>query len=93
MKGSARNHKPITQDSIQSPQGESMPLLRIVIILPLLLFIPSLSYAYLDPGTGSMVLQIILGGVAGLAIFGRIFWRKLRTALFDKDRNPSEPEQ
>lgn len=70
-----------------------MPLMRIVIILPLMMLIPSHSYAYLDPGTGSMVLQIILGGIAGLALFGRIFWRKLRAALFNKNRNPSEPGQ
>ncbi len=70
-----------------------MHLPRILIILPLLMLVPSPSYAYLDPGTGSMVLQIILGGIAGLALFGRIFWRKLRTSLFSKDSPPSEPEQ
>lgn len=70
-----------------------MHLLKTLIILPLLMLVPNTSHAYLDPGTGSMVLQIILGGIAGLALFGRIFWRKLRTALFNKDRNPSEPEQ
>lgn len=33
--------------------------------------------AYLDPGTGSMFLQIILGGLAGLAIALKLFWRRL----------------
>ena len=27
--------------------------------------------AYLDPGTGSMILQVLLGGVAGVALAGR----------------------
>jgi hypothetical protein len=35
------------------------------------------AYAYLDPGTGSMILQVLLGGVAGLALVGRLYWHKL----------------
>lgn len=33
-------------------------------------------HAYLDPGTGSFVLQMILGGVAGVALLVRIYWQK-----------------
>jgi hypothetical protein len=35
------------------------------------------AYAYLDPGTGSMILQVLLGGVAGLALAGKLYWHKL----------------
>ena len=34
------------------------------------------AYAYLDPGTGSIILQVLLGGVAGLALAGRFYWRR-----------------
>ena len=37
--------------------------------------------AYLDPSAGSMMLQIILGGVAGLAIALKLFWAKILLAL------------
>lgn len=37
----------------------------------------SSAYAYLDPGTGSMILQVLLGGVAGLALAGKLYWHKL----------------
>ena len=30
----------------------------------------STAHAYLDPGTGSIILQVLLGGVAGLALAG-----------------------
>ncbi len=33
--------------------------------------------AYLDPGTGSMVLQIIVGGVAAIGVAGRYYWQKV----------------
>jgi hypothetical protein len=33
--------------------------------------------AYLDPGSGSMLLQILLGGIAGIAVSIKIFGRRL----------------
>lgn len=36
--------------------------------------------AYLDPGTGSMLLQAIVGGSAGLFVFVRHVWRSYRYA-------------
>lgn len=35
------------------------------------------TYANLDPGTGSMLLQLMLGGVAGAMIVGKLYFRKL----------------
>jgi hypothetical protein len=36
------------------------------------------AYAYIDPGTGSMVLQLLLGGIAGAAVMGRMYWSRLK---------------
>ena len=46
--------------------------------------------AYLDPGSGSMVLQAILGGVAGAAVALKMFGRRILTAL--RLRKPSTPK-
>ncbi len=35
-------------------------------------------FAYLDPGAGSLLLQAILGGSAGLAMLIRHVWRTFR---------------
>jgi len=43
------------------------------------------AWAYLDPGTGSMMLQLLLGGVAGAMVVGKLYWQRLRefvTSLF-----------
>lgn len=37
--------------------------------------------AYLDPGTGSMLLQVILGGIAAIGVAIKLYWHKLRVAL------------
>jgi hypothetical protein len=52
----------------------------------------STAHAYLDPGTGSMILQLLLGGVAGLLLAGKLYWQKLVTALGFK-REPAKARQ
>jgi hypothetical protein len=32
---------------------------------------------YLDAGTGSMLVQMAVAGVAGVAVFAKVFWAKL----------------
>ena len=39
------------------------------------------AFAYLDPGTGSMLLQVILGGVAAVGVAIKLYWHKIRVAL------------
>lgn len=34
------------------------------------------AYAYLDPGSGSMLLQVLLGGVAALAVILKFYWNR-----------------
>lgn len=33
--------------------------------------------AYLDPGSGSMVLQLLIGGILGGALFIKLQWRRI----------------
>lgn len=37
--------------------------------------------AYLDPGAGSMILQVLAGGVAGLVVFGKLYWGRIKRVL------------
>ena len=39
------------------------------------------SYAYLDPGTGSIILQSILAGIAVAAGFLRLYWHRFKSFL------------
>ena len=45
-------------------------------IFGLFLF-PSQAFAYLDPGTGSMILQGIIGGLAAVAVVVKLYWHRL----------------
>ncbi|MCX4472839.1 hypothetical protein OOK41_21415 [Micromonospora sp. NBC_01655] len=43
--------------------------------------------AYLDAGSGSLIVQAVVGGVAGAAVAAKLYWRRL-TARFR--RQPSD---
>jgi hypothetical protein len=49
---------------------------RLAMALMVLGMSASSAHAYLDPGTGSMILQILLGGVAGMAVAIKLYWHK-----------------
>ena len=45
--------------------------------------------AYLDPGTGSMILQGIIGAVAGALVALRIYWGKIK--FFSSEKSAAKP--
>ena len=53
-----------------------------VSILAILMIFGHLSisdaYAYLDPGTGSVIIQVLVGTLVGVGIALKIYWQKLK---------------
>lgn len=37
--------------------------------------------AYIDPGTGGMLLQLLLGGIAGAFVVLKLYWNRFRLAV------------
>ncbi len=56
-----------------------------------LLFLTAPASAYLDPGTGSMMLQVLLGGVAGTMVVGKLYWQRFRE--FVTSRSSAKPRE
>lgn len=69
-------------------------MLLINLSIFLLLFIaPSTAYAYLDPGSGSIIFQLLIGGVLGALITLKIYFRRLKNwaaKVFKKKAAPTE---
>ena len=55
----------------------------LIMVITLLLILPVPSFAYLDPATGSMIIQGIIGAIAGLFVAVKLYWGKL-TSLFSR---------
>ena len=41
--------------------------------------------AYLDPGSGSMLLQILLGGFAAVGVIAKLYWNRATSLFTRKD--------
>ncbi len=39
------------------------------------------AYAYIDPGAGSLLLQVLMGGLAGAAVVAKVYWKNLMARL------------
>jgi hypothetical protein len=53
------------------------PARALLLLVLSLLLLPSIAQAYLDPGTGSYVLQLLLGTVLGGLFALGVFWRRV----------------
>ena len=49
-----------------------------------------MNLGYIDPGTGSMLISTILGGIAAVGVFLKMYWNRL-LVLF-RLRKPDERE-
>lgn len=67
-------------------QRRLLPALLVASLL--LVAYPATAHAYLDPASGSILLQVILGGLAGATLFIKMYWRRLLGVLgLRKDEN------
>ena len=62
----------------------------VFILLASLVLAPPV-HAYLDPGSGSMMIQLLLAGAAGAAVALKIFWRRLLTFFGFYKKTPPDP--
>ena len=68
------------------------PLALVVAVV--LILLPSPALAYIDPGTGSFVIQGIIAAVVGAGIVVKMYWHRIKAALTGKpiseDDDPDE---
>lgn len=74
------------------PGGRLAPLAVIILVTVFLLPVPA--FAYLDPGTGSFVIQGIIAAVVGAGFAIKMFWHRIKSVFTGKpaseDDDPDE---
>jgi hypothetical protein len=54
--------------------------------------VPSI-LAYLDAGSGSLIVQLLVGGFAAFAVAAKLYWRRMLSFLrIRRDDDPERPE-
>ena len=62
---------------------------RFFIIMGMFLFVfnelfVSDAFAYLDPSTGTIILQSLIGALVGAGIVLKVYWLKIKYVLFER---------
>ena len=71
----------------------------VVAIIGAVALAPSSAHAYIDPSTGSMVLQGIIAGAVGGLVAIKMYWQRIKTYLSRRDpsklseKGPSAPDE
>ncbi len=64
----------------------------LIILFSIFIYVPD-AHAYIDPGSGSMILQAIVASIAaGFAFFG-VFWHRIKTRFFGDKTNPEDDKK
>jgi hypothetical protein len=62
------------------------------VIAAILLLSPTSAHAYLDPGTGSYVIQMLIAGLLGAAFAIKMYWLRIKrfvVGIFSKNERNS----
>ena len=70
-----------------------MDVISIVSLVLIGLLLARPAYAYIDPSAGGMLIQLLTGGVAGLAVLGRLYWGRIKNTLRKETSEQHEPRQ
>jgi hypothetical protein len=65
-------------------------ILSLCVIITLL-GVAAPAYAYLDPGTGSSLLQGLFAGVAGVLAVLKLYWQRIKT-FFSAKKKPKHDD-
>lgn len=64
--------------------------MTLLLALTLLAGAASPAAAYLDPGSGSMLVQLAAAGFAGVAVLVKLYWKRLKSR-FSKASEAQKP--
>ena len=63
--------------------------MKLIVFIFLLTF-PSYSFAYLDPGSASMIIQGLIAGIASVATVVGLYWHKIKSFFSKKAEDDSK---
>jgi len=73
--------------------SQKTKLIWLVLVTLLLVTMPNgYAQAYLDPGSGSLIIQLVIAALLGLAVTVRIFWTNILVWFHIKKRAEKSPD-
>jgi hypothetical protein len=63
---------------------------RLIVAALLVLLMTGTAHAYIDPGTGSYLLQILIASLLGAAFALKIYWTRIKNFLSGRKRRTDD---
>ena len=64
-----------------------------LILFPFIYFsTQTIAHAYIDPATGTIILQALIGGIVAAGAAISLYWRKLKSFFSKKKKDEKNPE-
>jgi len=61
-----------------------MDVLTVAALALIALLVATPAFAYIDPGSGSMLVQLVTGGAAGALVLARLYWKLVKDRVTGK---------
>ena len=68
-----------------------LPVILFICLFTVAFGIPSPALAYLDPGSGNLKLQLLLGGIAGILVLLKMNWARICNLFRRKEPEENHP--
>jgi hypothetical protein len=62
-------------------EGRFMPRKDAILLAAVFTLIATPAFAYLDPGTGSMIIQVIVGAIAAALVSIKLAWHRIKVGV------------
>jgi hypothetical protein len=69
-----------------------LPSSRVLGLSFLCIAISSPAYGYIDPGTGSLIIQGVIGAIAAIGVTLKLYWHKLKLFFSRRDEKAENEE-
>lgn len=76
----------------EKAEWRAKTILALKVVLGINILFPSTAFAYVDPGSGSVIVTTILGLIAAIGYTFRKYLYKLKR-LFSKEKSPAEKNE
>ena len=64
--------------------------MKLFITIVICVFYTSSAYAYLDPGTFSLIINFFIALIAGVSTYSLLFWNKIKSFFIKKKNNENK---
>lgn len=65
----------------------------LVLVLAFSFMVIPVANAYIDPGSGSFIIQMLVGAALGASLAIKVFWRRLVSFFTGRKRDDADEEQ